>query len=738
MENDENQTALNESLSKGNEESVRKSKRLTIVPNKFVGKSGKKSQKESVEWKLGDQCEACDQSKNWFKCKIIQMDETRVKIHFCGWNSRYDKWIDKNSDEIRPEKKTKSKSDNLDELEKNHEKIPNGTFVMSKWIDEAYYPAKVVRFLIKNEMPYYEVKFLDGVRKTIKFSNLRMPNEDELGLFDQTESGKSENLIKEDDQQRRAEAELLLAIQEPVLKLNESPKQEALSENKIEEKNIENPEVVTSVNSEAKNEEKDVKIEENENVVEQGNIRKSLRVKRLRTFTEEIVFDSPASSISYNLASMRREKSPEVVVKKKKVDDKPTEEEKEENRRKVQNYFKSLKLFKSKKMMPHHETKKSEMNDENDDEERKQRKKLKKDKRKLFEELIRNSKIQLEKQQQLIAQQLEEHTLKKSQKKLEKILKKQTNKQMEIYSSDTSINLNVENIEKVNSDVISCTIENCTKTFRKQSLLDYHLKYHHYVDSNKPETTKTPSKKTKPKKVKLENETNEYSYGHSLQSDDETDPYEVIHCKCSNNVNKGFMIQCEICLCWQHGVCERILSNSQVPESYLCWICNEPTNNLKNLKYQSWLKTRMENELKLKSEHAQDNEEINRIKLLNECSKQYYGLNLLMYTLEFQMSIFNQLLSKSHKCELDQMDQSVDNNNNNNNSNNEIEHDDENYEQLDKLSQNIAHLQECLSKQFNEFNSKLDEYETMYPMDENLEMQNFNLEQLYSQLQSIL
>ena len=38
--------------------------------------------------------------------------------------------------------------------------------------------------------------------------------------------------------------------------------------------------------------------------------------------------------------------------------------------------------------------------------------------------------------------------------------------------------------DKISSEPIPCTVENCTKTFRKQSLLDYHLKYHHYITSD--------------------------------------------------------------------------------------------------------------------------------------------------------------------------------------------------------------------------------------------------------------
>ncbi|RNA36988.1 PHD finger 20 1 isoform X3 [Brachionus plicatilis] len=576
--------------------------------------AAKAAAQEPTEWKLGDYCESCDHTKSWYRCKIIQVEEQRVKVHFCGWNSRYDTWLAKDSSKIRAEKKP-AKTNTVESKEqvaaRKHHTLPNGAQVMAKWIDETYYPAKIARSLTKNQLPYYEVKFYDGVRKTIRFNNVRLAEHKELGLF---EPSKTEEVSK-----RRAEAELLLAIQQPVLLPNEAEQEK----------------------SEAK------------------SARKSLRVKRLRTFTDEIVFDSPSSSIAYNLASMKKERpaQPDVPEEKKKA----------------------------AKVEPKMEVKMEMEQTGHLEEEKRKRKKSKKDKRKLFEELIRKSKVQLQKQQKLIAKQLEEHSLKKSQKKLQKMIKKH----QALINREASIDHLLP---------ISCTVPNCSKTFRKQSLLDYHLKYHHYVNKEPSEKTSEKRKSAKPKKKKKEAPFEEYCCGNGLKSDDEMDPYEVIHCKCSDNINKGFMIQCEVCLCWQHGDCESIRSNKQVPDNYLCWVCSEPANNLKNLKHQSWIKSRIDSQRR--DACASQTDELSRLKMLNECSKHYYGLSLLMYTLEFQMSLFNQLVGKNKNC-MEPIEQSVD-------ANADLDYDDQTYDHLNRLSHNITHLQDSIAKQFNEFDSKLE------------------------------
>jgi hypothetical protein len=214
---------------------------------------------------------------------------------------------------------------------------------------------------------------------------------------------------------RHAEAELLLAIQEP--KILEADASAKIEELQVEEtKNVEESKMVVEEpdttnkdqeeNSTNKVIEKDeiksdvlpFKDDDSKNIsnINLNESRKSLRVKRLRTFTKEIVFDSPASSITYNLASVSKNSSlvidpivttPNLPKKQKltsstetpknfdsnsspkkpdlndsvNLDDSVFESasdandqanrlnKKDSDTRKVQNFFKSLKLFKSSK-----------------------------------------------------------------------------------------------------------------------------------------------------------------------------------------------------------------------------------------------------------------------------------------------------------------------------------------------------------------------------------------------------
>lgn len=52
------------------------------------------------------------------------------------------------------------------------------------------------------------------------------------------------------------------------------------------------------------------------------------------------------------------------------------------------------------------------------------------------------------------------------------------------------------------------------------------------------------------------------------------------------------MIQCELCLCWQHGGCNDIEKESEVPEKYVCYICRNPEKPRESMRYvhdQEWL-----------------------------------------------------------------------------------------------------------------------------------------------------
>ncbi|NWU99337.1 PHF20 protein, partial [Upupa epops] len=67
--------------------------------------------------------------------------------------------------------------------------------------------------------------------------------------------------------------------------------------------------------------------------------------------------------------------------------------------------------------------------------------------------------------------------------------------------------------------------------------------------------------------------------------------FEVVRCVCEVKEENDFMIQCEECLCWQHGVCMGLLEDN-VPEKYTCYVCQDPPGQRSSLKYwyeKEWL-----------------------------------------------------------------------------------------------------------------------------------------------------
>ncbi|NXN98119.1 PHF20 protein, partial [Rhinopomastus cyanomelas] len=67
--------------------------------------------------------------------------------------------------------------------------------------------------------------------------------------------------------------------------------------------------------------------------------------------------------------------------------------------------------------------------------------------------------------------------------------------------------------------------------------------------------------------------------------------FEIVRCVCGVKEENDFMIQCEECLCWQHGVCMGLLEDN-VPEKYTCYVCQDPPGQRSSLKYwyeKEWL-----------------------------------------------------------------------------------------------------------------------------------------------------
>uniref|UniRef100_A0A9L0T765 PHD finger protein 20 n=1 Tax=Equus caballus TaxID=9796 RepID=A0A9L0T765_HORSE len=75
-----------------------------------------------------------------------------------------------------------------------------------------------------------------------------------------------------------------------------------------------------------------------------------------------------------------------------------------------------------------------------------------------------------------------------------------------------------------------------------------------------------------------------------VDGDDRYD-FEVVRCICEVQEENDFMIQCEECQCWQHGVCMGLLEEN-VPEKYTCYVCQDPPGQRPGFKYwydKEWL-----------------------------------------------------------------------------------------------------------------------------------------------------
>ncbi|KAL6111912.1 phf20 [Pungitius sinensis] len=71
----------------------------------------------------------------------------------------------------------------------------------------------------------------------------------------------------------------------------------------------------------------------------------------------------------------------------------------------------------------------------------------------------------------------------------------------------------------------------------------------------------------------------------------DTSDQEIVRCICEVEEENDFMIQCEDCLCWQHGTCMGLLEDN-VPDRYTCHICRDPPGQRQSLRYwydREWL-----------------------------------------------------------------------------------------------------------------------------------------------------
>ncbi|XP_065362040.1 uncharacterized protein MBD-R2 [Calliphora vicina] len=120
---------------------------------------------------------------------------------------------------------------------------------------------------------------------------------------------------------------------------------------------------------------------------------------------------------------------------------------------------------------------------------------------------------------------------------------------------------------------------------------------------------------------------------------------EIINCLCGYCEEDGLMIQCELCLCWQHGLCNGIDKVSQVPDKYVCYICRNPQRSRESLRFkhdQDWL---YEGKLPVANFHASNSSQLNKrseyLKRSHTLTGNILELKNYMHSLRVKINIAN-------------------------------------------------------------------------------------------------
>lgn len=118
---------------------------------------------------------------------------------------------------------------------------------------------------------------------------------------------------------------------------------------------------------------------------------------------------------------------------------------------------------------------------------------------------------------------------------------------------------------------------------------------------------------------------------------------EIINCLCHYPEEDGLMIQCDLCLCWQHGRCNDIEKESQVPDKYVCYICRNPERGRQSMKYvhdQDWL---LDGKLPRGTYHTQgttnDRKRAETLKRVNTLTGNLLELKRVMHSLRVKINI---------------------------------------------------------------------------------------------------
>ncbi|XP_034551038.1 PHD finger protein 20-like isoform X1 [Notolabrus celidotus] len=122
--------------------------------------------RSGITFEVGAQLEARDCHKKWYAATIekIDYDTEKVLIHYRQWSRRHNEWFHWTSPFLRPLERVSLRRQGLNPP-CSQPMFVSGTKVLACWTDCRFYPAKILRV---NRDESYTVRFYDGVVRTVK------------------------------------------------------------------------------------------------------------------------------------------------------------------------------------------------------------------------------------------------------------------------------------------------------------------------------------------------------------------------------------------------------------------------------------------------------------------------------------------------------------------------------------------------------------------------------------------
>ncbi|RDD39330.1 PHD finger protein 20-like protein 1 [Trichoplax sp. H2] len=583
-----------------------------------------KPSKLTIPLEVGTRVEAKDYCGKWYPSKIKDVDEKNqeVLIHFEGWSSRFDEWIDLKSSRLRPTVRTSSRktSSTASPILKEWQ---CGEHVLARWSDCRYYSGKI---LARKQNGLYEVLFDDGYKKlclpaTIKEDPRKPKVSTNSTKVDRNSPGfASRNPKSSRSSARRMQSQRLSDASSigpySIDATSESETSDATDSSRENKKTLSATNFIHAM-------------ARNRATLKCGNLRKHSSGKQNgRPLT------TSAGSTNSNLIS------PRTRSKKLGIDEIAS---------------KLIKLAKTRKDQNHlvYGPESNKRNGESNS-------------------LGEINGISVTKRPLAELKQINAIDNRNSASSRRLSLRHDKNQKSQHQKRDHKEEIEKEPI----STLCKCPFPGCGKTFRKTANLESHHRHYHdtkrkedrssklkLASTNRKRSVSTTDVELSRQRIKrrrtsvpprssLANHDSNIKNSKHASDDDSNSDQDIVRCLCGKNEEMGLMLQCEKCLTWQHTECIEVDSDN-IPVNYLCYLCLCPPGQRQRSKFKyhsNWQKSGVL--ASLLTEQSSENVKA-RSQLLRRCGSLIADMNEISSVMHGLWMKVNMFSSKDNHIDLE-------------------------------------------------------------------------------------